>query len=531
MAFLSVHTLYLARKYGPALIKGIVADYMLNDIMETLQAETKRSKEQELPTQDAKNLGERYDEFVNFIGAYLTEVQLFNLNQYILSNDKYGQLVDNTPFVIHINEGSCLAKSFLAYEARKYGFAKNKLEKLLYEKINEKNESDKEIIKQNEEKFCRKFLAELGELPQTTLSHYRFFILPRILQSENVTPEALDSPRVASGVMKSILFHIVNSVFNYDIRKVKLLHQPIDNADGKESETIFERFLKRMALLPRCDFSKIENSFVEQLRRTLTEQFYRPASNLPQQVTAKVTKLNQDIRRQVNAQATTFSKVLHHAVQHKDLSLIECLIGLVSQEVDDLTVVSSQHSSTYLLVNTVDEENGDTPLHIAVKKGQLNTVRLLLQPAVTDVNIQNKAGNTPLHEAAKADHTEIARLLVLNGADLTMKNKEKRTPQIIAEKLKHESTLKVIKTEGRNVMRHCLTQLSRLQNRITCIELENDLLNQQLRHQDMAATAVSQPGQSLLLRQRVPSVIDIVPSKTTGSTQAETNEQEVAQPH
>ena len=41
-------------------------------------------------------------------------------------------------------------------------------------------------------------------------------------------------------------------------------------------------------------------------------------------------------------------------------------------------------------------------------------------------------GNTPLHLACEEDRQEVAKLLVANGADITLTNKEKKTPLDLA---------------------------------------------------------------------------------------------------
>ncbi len=49
-----------------------------------------------------------------------------------------------------------------------------------------------------------------------------------------------------------------------------------------------------------------------------------------------------------------------------------------------------------------------------------------------NVNATNKLGNTPLHHAAVNGWTELARLLIDNGADLNIKNVKGETPLQIA---------------------------------------------------------------------------------------------------
>lgn len=59
---------------------------------------------------------------------------------------------------------------------------------------------------------------------------------------------------------------------------------------------------------------------------------------------------------------------------------------------------------------------GDTPLHIAIIRGDFNICKLLIDSG-EDVNATGEDGYTPLHEAITHQHPHIAELLLKNGAD------------------------------------------------------------------------------------------------------------------
>lgn len=68
-----------------------------------------------------------------------------------------------------------------------------------------------------------------------------------------------------------------------------------------------------------------------------------------------------------------------------------------------------------------------TPLHKAVKTGQIDAVKLLLEKD-SDVNARDVFGWTPLHKAVMKGHQEITELLLLKGADPNIKDSFGRIP-------------------------------------------------------------------------------------------------------
>ena len=61
--------------------------------------------------------------------------------------------------------------------------------------------------------------------------------------------------------------------------------------------------------------------------------------------------------------------------------------------------------------------NGDSPLHVAVRLGQIEDVREILIQQQVDVNILNSKQETPLHLACSKRNSPIVQLLVAFGAD------------------------------------------------------------------------------------------------------------------
>ena len=77
--------------------------------------------------------------------------------------------------------------------------------------------------------------------------------------------------------------------------------------------------------------------------------------------------------------------------------------------------------------NPASAGEGETPLHIAVKNGNREMVKFLLDKGA-DVNAGDKYEATPLHFACRNGDGYIARMLVEFGGDLTIKAIDGRTP-------------------------------------------------------------------------------------------------------
>ena len=120
--------------------------------------------------------------------------------------------------------------------------------------------------------------------------------------------------------------------------------------------------------------------------------------------------LNLDIS--VNSKDRSGNTPLHLAVSKGDLEIISLLIKSKAD------------------VNLKNKEK-DTPLHLAVSKGDLEIISLLIKNKA-DVNSENEGKDTPLHLAISKGDLEIISLLIKNKADVNSENEGKDTPLHIA---------------------------------------------------------------------------------------------------
>jgi len=84
-------------------------------------------------------------------------------------------------------------------------------------------------------------------------------------------------------------------------------------------------------------------------------------------------------------------------------------------------------------VNAVTED-GWSALHFAAFRGHKNIVQALLDSKINP-NIQGKLyGRTALHYAVDQEKTEIVRLILSYNPDVTLRDKSRSAPIVIAKK-------------------------------------------------------------------------------------------------
>lgn len=114
---------------------------------------------------------------------------------------------------------------------------------------------------------------------------------------------------------------------------------------------------------------------------------------------------------------------------------------------------ASKDSSAYWLFKNGCEpddadRNGDTFLHWAIKKREVDAVDWLLTRGECDINGEDAEGSTPLINAVSRGFRDIAKMLLDHKADIRTKDKNGYPPLILAARNGHYATVKLLLDKG-----------------------------------------------------------------------------------
>ena len=115
-------------------------------------------------------------------------------------------------------------------------------------------------------------------------------------------------------------------------------------------------------------------------------------------------------------------------------------------EVSDLDVnIADSYGNTALhLAVWRSKGRGYTQLHKACGRADVTEVLSLVYVRGHKINVQDNIGDTPLHLACSNGHSDIVETLMLAGADETITNDEGKTPAQMAESAGHSELLKLL---------------------------------------------------------------------------------------
>ncbi|NTS66003.1 ankyrin repeat domain-containing protein [Sphingomonas sp. HHU CXW] len=101
------------------------------------------------------------------------------------------------------------------------------------------------------------------------------------------------------------------------------------------------------------------------------------------------------------------------------------------------------------IVNTRDVTNGETALHIVVKRGDATYLRYLLSKGA-DPNIRDNAGNTPMMLAVQGGEPALIDILALVKANANLGNSGGETPLIRAVQRRDLALVRSLLAAGAN---------------------------------------------------------------------------------
>ncbi|TKR94474.1 hypothetical protein L596_008750 [Steinernema carpocapsae] len=121
------------------------------------------------------------------------------------------------------------------------------------------------------------------------------------------------------------------------------------------------------------------------------------------------------------------------------------------------------------------DRRGSTPLHVAAKKGDLETCKLYAENGF-NMSPADNYGATPLHVAAREGHTNLVEALIRLGADPDIRDAQGRTAVFHACLAGKASTLQAMisrmgfSIDSRGILSSSLLHAAAFAGKVSCIE-------------------------------------------------------------
>jgi hypothetical protein len=133
---------------------------------------------------------------------------------------------------------------------------------------------------------------------------------------------------------------------------------------------------------------------------------------------------------------TTVDDKLLKAFQRGDLDEVERLVTMMNHKLLN-AVERGRLDGVKRLIKwgtsvSFQDENGRTALFYASESGRADIVRFLIDLGANLNTVDSNGGSTPLHISIQRGYTEVTLILLENGANLAIKNKDGKTPLEIA---------------------------------------------------------------------------------------------------
>ncbi|XP_064381820.1 arf-GAP with SH3 domain, ANK repeat and PH domain-containing protein 1-like isoform X2 [Halichondria panicea] len=147
-------------------------------------------------------------------------------------------------------------------------------------------------------------------------------------------------------------------------------------------------------------------------------------------------------------------KYIEHSTD-KDTLLHELAEAVDSRDIKQLLQVYTE--GVNLTAPLPGYSRGITALHLAIELEDLTSLHIvdfLLGNGHTE-NVVDDDGNTPLHLAVSNDNPQCVKLLLNHGADITIKNKEGRNPMDLAEETSYDECIELLQDASKKKFSKC----------------------------------------------------------------------------
>ncbi|KAG5896624.1 hypothetical protein JTB14_009532 [Gonioctena quinquepunctata] len=131
--------------------------------------------------------------------------------------------------------------------------------------------------------------------------------------------------------------------------------------------------------------------------------------------------------------------------QYNDPLLVSGVLrAVVTEDLDKIRHLIKSGQSV-----NINDNNGNTPLHVAVIKKIFHIVEFLIAQEDIVINARNFLGQTPLFLAVRDGAYELVKFLVDNGANVNLPNYEDVTPLHVS--IQYPNIAHVLITNGANI--------------------------------------------------------------------------------
>lgn len=91
-------------------------------------------------------------------------------------------------------------------------------------------------------------------------------------------------------------------------------------------------------------------------------------------------------------------------------------------------------------------------MHYAVREGNLDNARFLLEYFSVKVDVPDASGYTPLHYAAGGDRAELCEMLLIHGADAMFNYDKGQSPMHVACRKRRYNAIRVLAERGVQIL-------------------------------------------------------------------------------